>query len=59
MCAIQTIATDVSALFVSLSVCLSCGFTQLWCAKMAEQIEVVFGVKNLGGSRNIGLDAGF
>jgi len=36
-----TIATDIH-------VCLSRGFTQLWCAKTAERIEVLFGVKTWG-----------
>jgi len=49
----QTIATDVPD---CQSVrCLSGGFTQLWCAKTAEGIEVLFGVKTWG-PRNIVLD---
>jgi len=45
----QTIATDIT-------VCLSGGFFRLWCAKTAERIEVLFGVKTFGGPRNIVLD---
>jgi len=41
-----------------LSVCLSRGFTQLRFAKTAERIEILFGVKTFGGSRNIVLDGG-
>jgi len=36
-----------------LSVSLSHGFTRLWCAKTTERSEVPFGVKTLGGPRNI------
>jgi len=48
----QTIVTDV----YSVSICLSCGSTRLHCAKMAEQIKILFGVNTLGGPRNIVLD---
>jgi len=36
--------------------CLSRGFTRLWCARTAKLIEVLFGIKPLGGPRNIVLD---
>jgi len=49
----QTIVNDVP---VCQSVCLSRGFTRLSCAKTAERIEVLFGVKIFGGPRNIVLD---
>jgi len=43
----QTIVTDVRG--VSLSVCLSVTrSTRLHCAKTAEQIKILFGVKTLG-----------
>jgi len=37
-------------------VCLSCGSTRHHCAKMAEQIKMLFGVNTLVGPRNIVLD---
>jgi len=52
----HTIVTDVRS--VCLSVCLSCGSSWLHCAKMAEQIKMVFGVNTLGDPRNIVLDVG-
>jgi len=52
----QTIVTDVCG--VCLSVCLSHGSSQLHCAKMAEQIKMLFGVNTSGGPRNIVLDVG-
>jgi len=52
----QTIVTDVSG--VCLSVCLSCGSAWLHCAKMAEQIKILFGLNTLGDLRNIVLDSG-
>jgi len=45
----QLIATEVS---VCQSVCLLRSFTRLRCAKTAKRIEVLFGVKTLGGPRN-------
>jgi len=47
----QTIVTDDPS--VCLSVCLSRGSTRLHCAKMAEQIKMLFGVNTRGGPRNI------
>jgi len=40
-----TILTDVRG--VCLSVCLSCGSSRLHCAKMAEQIKMLFGVNDI------------
>jgi len=56
----QTNATDVPVCqSVSQSVCLSGGFTRLWCTKrlnrLREQTEIVFGVED---RRNIVLDGG-
>jgi len=48
----QTIATDDPAR----QICLSA--TRLRCANTAERIEVLFGVKTLGGPRNVVLDGG-
>jgi len=44
---IQTIVTDDPG--ACLSVYLSCGATQLHCAKIAEQIKMWFGVNTRGG----------
>jgi len=52
----QTIVTDVRG--VCLSVCLSRGSSRIHCAKMAEQIKMLFGVNTPGGPRNIVLDVG-
>jgi len=49
----QTIVTDRR---VCPSVCQSCDSTQIHCAKMSEQIKILFKVNNLGGPRNIVLD---
>jgi len=43
----QPIVTDVCS--VCPSVCLSRSSTRLHCAKMAEQIKMLFGVNTLGG----------
>jgi len=48
----QTIATDVS---VCLSICLSPRFTV---ENSDGRVDVMFGVKTLGGTRNIVLDGG-
>jgi len=40
------------------SVCLSRGSSRLRCAKMAEQIKMLFGVNTPGGPWNIVLDVG-
>jgi len=44
------------AVSLSLSVCLSRDSSRLHCAKMAEQIEMPFGINTPGGPRNIVLD---
>jgi len=41
---------------VSLSVCLSRGSSRLHCAKMGEQIKMLFGMNTPGGRWNIVLD---
>jgi len=51
----QTIVTDVHS--VCLSVSLSCGSSWLHCAKMAKQIEMLFGANTSWGPWNIVLDA--
>jgi len=38
------------------SVCLLRGLTQLYCAKTAKRIKILFGVNSLGGPENILLD---
>jgi len=40
------------------SVCLSRGSSRLHCAKIAEQIKMLFGMNTPGGPRNIVLDVG-
>jgi len=53
----RTVAIDDSGcLSVTLSICLACGLTRFRCAKTAEQIKVLFGMKTLGGPENIALD---
>jgi len=64
----QTIVTDVRGVCLSVCqpvrqlVCLSRGLTrgstQLHCAKMAEQIKMMFGVNTPGGPWNIVSDGG-
>jgi len=46
------------AVSVCQSVCLSRGSTRLHCAKMAEQIKILFMVNTPGGPSNIVLDGG-
>jgi len=46
----------LSAVSVHQSVCHSHGSAQLYCAKTAEQIKILFGINTLGGPRNIVLD---
>jgi len=46
---VQTIVTD------DCGVCLSRGSTWLHCAKMAEQIKMLFGVNTSGGPGNTGV----
>jgi len=50
--AMQSILTYVPG------VCLSQGSSRLHCAKMAEQIKMLFGVNTPRGPRNIMLDVG-
>jgi len=52
----QTIVTDVRG--VCLSGCLSYSSSRLHCAKMAEQIKMLFGVNTPRGPGNIVLDVG-
>jgi len=52
----QTLATDDRGVCPSVS--LSCGSTQLHCAKTAEQINILFRANTLGGLCNIVLDGG-
>jgi len=47
----QSILTD--SLGVCLSVCLSRGSSRLHCAKMAEEIKMLFGVSTPGGPWNM------
>jgi len=51
----QSIVTDVCG--VCLSVCLSCGSSRLHCAKMTEQIKMLFGVNTPGGPWSAGPDS--
>jgi len=51
-----TILTNVRS--VCKSVCLSRGSSRLHCAKLAEQIKMLFGVNTPGGRWNIVLDVG-
>jgi len=46
------------AVSVCQSVCLSRGSSRLHCAKMAKQIEILFGVNTFEGPWNIVLDVG-
>jgi len=62
---VQPIVTDVCGVCPSVcpsvrqSVCLSCGSSQLPCAKMAEQIKMLFGMNTSGGGpQNIVLHGG-
>jgi len=43
----QSVLTNVCG------ICLSCGSYRLHCAKMAEQIKMLFGVNTPAGPRNI------
>jgi len=52
----QSILTDVHG--ICLSVSLSRGSSRLHCAKMAEQIKMLFGANTPGGPWNIVLDVG-
>jgi len=52
----QTIVTDDRG--VCQAVCLSHSLTRLHCAKMAEQIKMLFGVNTPGSPCNIVLDGG-
>jgi len=46
------------AVFACQSVCLSRGLSRPHCAKIAEQIKILFGVNTHGGPYNIALDVG-
>jgi len=46
----------ITAVSLSLSVCLSHGLHWLYCTETAERIQILFGVNSLGGLRNTVLD---
>jgi len=55
---VRTIATDFPGVCKSVNMSGSLYVTRLLCAKTAERIKILFGVKTLGVLRNIVLDGG-
>jgi len=55
LCIRYSLLLQIITASVCLSICLWCGSTRLYCAKMAEKMEILFAM-NTSGLRNIVLD---